>query len=200
MKKRYIFIPIIILSLVGHLILYYFVFDEIYPLISFVLTVPFYVIVYVFYRESKLISSYAFLSIFTTLSFWVFMSLIQDYSLNSPNMRLIGLVSFFGSVINMMIAFGIVLQANKNRFIAISLFLFSIITFFFASYYNFFLENLVASIFGPNPSVVADALVVLEVIYVILQVIMSIVQSIIIYIFDINQDMDSYTFKFEERK
>ena len=200
MKKRHIFIPIIILSLVGHLILYYFVFNEIYPLISFILNVPFYVIVYVFYRESKLISSYAFLSIFTTLSFWVFMSLIQYYSLNSPNIRLVGLVSFFGSVINMMIAFGIVLQANKNRFIALSFLFFSVINFFFASYYNFFLVDLIASIFGPNASDVADALVVLEVIYVVLQVIMSILQAVIIYIFDSNQEMDSYTFKLEERK
>jgi len=199
MKKRYIFIPIIILSLIGHLILYYFVFDEIYPLISFLLTVPFYVIVYVFYRESKLITSYAFVSIFTTLSFWVFMSLIQVYSLNSPNIRLVGLVSFFGSVLNLMIGFGIVLQANKNRFIALSFLFFSIINFFFASYYNFFLVDLIASIFGPNPTDVTDALIVLEVIYVVLQVIISILQAVVIYIFDRNQEMDSYTFKYKER-
>lgn len=199
MKKRHLFIPIIILSLIGQLILYYFVFDEIYPLISFILTVPFYVIVYVFYRESKLITSYAFVSVFTTLSFWVFMSLIQVYSINSPNMRLIGLVSFFGSVINMIIAFGIVLQANKNRFVAICFLFFSVINFFFASYYNFFLTDLIASIFGPNPTDVVDALVVLEVIYVVLQVIIAILQSIVIYIFDRNQEMDSYTFKYEER-
>ncbi len=199
MKKRYIFIPIIILSLIGHLILYYFVFDEIYPLISFLLTVPFYVIVYVFYRESKLITSYAFVSIFTTLSFWIFMSLIQVYSLNSPNIRLVGLVSFFGSVLNLMIGFGIVLQANKNRFIALSFLFFSIINFFFASYYNFFLVDLIASIFGPNPTDVTDALIVLEVIYVVLQVIISILQAVVIYIFDRNQEMDSYTFKYKER-
>ncbi|PKK95571.1 MAG: hypothetical protein CVV60_00495 [Tenericutes bacterium HGW-Tenericutes-5] len=199
MKKRYIFIPIIILSLIGHLILYYFVFDEIYPLISFLLTVPFYIIVYVFYRESKLITSYAFISIFTTLSFWVFMSLIQVYSLNSPNIRLVGIVSFFGSVVNLMIGFGIVLQANKNRFIALSFLFFSIINFFFASYYNFFLVDLIASIFGPNATDVTDALIVLEVVYVVIQVIISILQSIIIYIFDRNQEMDSYTFKYKER-
>lgn len=199
MKKRYIFIPIIILSLIGHLILYYFVFNEIYPLISFILTVPFYVIVYVFYRESKLITSFSFLSIFTTLSFWVFMSLIQVYNLNSPNIRLVGLVSFFGSVINLMIGFGVVLQANKNRFIALSFLFFSIINFFFASYYNFFLVDLIASIFGPNPTDVTDALIVLEVVYVVLQVIISILQSVVIYIFDRNQEMDSYTFKYKER-
>ena len=199
MKKRHIFIPIIILSLVGHLILYYFVFNEIHPLISFLLTVPFYVIIYVFYRETKMISSFSFLSIFTTLSFWIFMSLIQVYSLNAPNIRLVGIVSFFGSVVNLIIGFGIVLQANKNRFIAISFLLFAIVNFFFASYYNFFLTDLIASIFGPNPSDVADALIVLEVVYVVLQVIIAILQAIIVYIFDRNHELDSYTFKFEER-
>lgn len=199
MKKRYLFIPIIVISFVTHLILYYFVFDEINPLVSFLLTVPFYVIVYLYYRETKMVVTYCFISIFTTLSFWVFMSLLNYYSLGAPNMRLIGMVSFFGSIINMIIGFGIVLQANKNKFIALSFLFFSVINFFFASYYNFFLVDLLSSIFGPNQTDVADALLVLEIIYISLQAIIVILQSIIVYIFDKNQDMDKLTFLTQEK-
>ncbi len=195
MKKRYIFISLIVVSFALHSILYYFVFNEIMPLISFLLTVPFYVIVFVYYRETKLVVTYSFISVFTTLSFWVFMSLINFYNLSSPNMRLVGMVSFFGSIINLMIGFGIVLQANKNRFVAISFLLFAIVNFFFASYYNFFLKDLIASIFGPIQSDINDALVVLEIFYFALQVLIVISQAIIIYIFDRNQEFNRKTFE-----
>jgi hypothetical protein len=127
------------------------------------------------------------------------MSLLNYYSLGAPNMRLIGMVSFFGSIINMIIGFGIVLQANKNKFIALSFLFFSVINFFFASYYNFFLVDLLSSIFGPNQTDVADALLVLEIIYISLQAIIVILQSIIVYIFDKNQDMDKLTFLTQEK-
>jgi len=195
MKKRHIFIAIIVLSFISHSILYYFVFNEIMPLVSFLLTVPFYVIVYVYYRETKLVVTYSFISVFTTLSYWVFMSLLNFYNLNSPNMRLVGMVSFFGSVINLMIGFGIVLQANKNRFIALSFLFFAIVNFFFASYYNFFLKNLIASIFGPIQSDINDALVILEIFYFVLQFFIVIAQSIIIFIFDRNQQFNNQTFE-----
>lgn len=197
MKKRYIFIPLIVLSFVAHTFLIYFVFDEVKPLISFLLNVPFYVIVYVYYRETKLVVTYAFISIFTTLSYWIFMAFMSVYSLTAPNMRLIGLVSFFGSIINMMVAFGIVLQANKNRFAAVSLMGFAIINFFFASYYNFFLVDLIAALFGPRQANVELALFVLEMIYLALQILIVISQTIIIYLFDKNQDMDKLTFNHE---
>lgn len=198
MKKRYIFISIIILSFLAHTLLYYLVFNEVKPLISFLLTVPFYVIIWVYYRETKLIVNYAFISVFTTLSHWVFTSLINFYSINSPNMRLIGMVSFFGSIINLMLGFGIVLQANKNRLIALSFLFFSIINFFFASYYNFFLVDLISSIFGPNQSNIFDALVVLEIVYVVIQGVVVILQSVIIFIFDRNQERDIMTFEHQE--
>ncbi|MDD3129718.1 MAG: hypothetical protein PHF05_00685 [Candidatus Izemoplasmatales bacterium] len=199
MKKRHLFIPIIIIFFLIHLYLYYFVFDEIRPLISFILTSPFYIIVFVYYRETKLLETFSFISIFTNLSFWVFLSLSSMYNFFSPNLRLVGIVSFFGSVINMIIGFGIVLQSNRNRFVSLSIFLISIINFFFASYYKFFLEDLVAALFGPNPTGVNDALIVLEIFYVVLQFIIVIVQSIIIFIFDLNDEYDKNTFGYVKK-
>lgn len=199
MKKRHLFIPIIIIFFLIHLYLYYFVFDEIIPLISFILTSPFYIIVFVYYRETKLLETFSFISIFTNLSFWVFLSLSSMYNFFSPNLRLVGIVSFFGSVINMIIGFGIVLQSNRNRFVSLSIFLISIINFFFASYYKFFLEDLVAALFGPNPTGVNDALIVLEIFYVVLQFIIVIVQSIIIFIFDLNDEYDKNTFGYVKK-
>ncbi len=199
MKKRYIFIPIILLAFIAQTILTYFVFDEIKPLISFLLTVPFYVIVYVYYRETKLVVTYSFISVFTTLSYWIFVAFIEIYPLTAPNMRLIGLVSFFGSIINMMIGFGIVLQATKNKYIAVSLMGFAVINFFFASYYNFFLVDLFAALFGPNQARVTEALFVLEMFYLVLQAIIVINQVIIIYLFDKNQDLDKLTFIHEHK-
>jgi len=199
MKKRHLFIPIIIIFFLIHLYLYYFVFDEIRPLISFILTSPFYIIVFVYYRETKLLETFSFISIFTNLSFWMFLSLSSMYNFFSPNLRLVGIVSFFGSVINMIIGFGIVLQSNRNRFVSLSIFLISIINFFFASYYKFFLEDLVAALFGPNPTGVNDALIVLEIFYVVLQFIIVIVQSIIIFIFDLNDEYDKNTFGYVKK-
>jgi len=121
------------------------------------------------------------------------------YNFFSPNLRLVGIVSFFGSVINMIIGFGIVLQSNRNRFVSLSIFLISIINFFFASYYKFFLEDLVAALFGPNPTGVNDALIVLEIFYVVLQFIIVIVQSIIIFIFDLNDEYDKNTFGYVKK-
>ncbi len=199
MKKRYIFIPIILFAFIAHIFLTYFVFDEIKPLLSFLLTVPFYVIVYVYYRETKLVVSYSFIAIFTTLSYWIFMAFIDIFPLTAPNMRLIGLVSFFGSIINMMVGFGIVLQANKNKYIAVSLMVFAVINFFFASYYNFFLTDLIASLFGPNQARITEALFVLEMIYVGLQSLIVINQIIIIYLFDRHQELDKLTFFHEQQ-
>jgi hypothetical protein len=109
-------------------------------------------------------------------------------------MRLIGMVSFFGSIINLILTFGIVLQANKNKLIAVSLMFFAIVNFFFGSYYNFFLMDLIRALFGPIPSDIIHALQVMEFVYFFLQVIMVILQVIIIYIFDKNSDYDNQTF------
>jgi hypothetical protein len=199
MKKRFIFIPLIVISYLAHLYLYYFVFDEIRPLISFFLTVPFYVIMYVYYQETRLIVTFSFISIFTYMAYWFFLGFLKEFAFNAPNMRLIGIVSFFGSLINMVIGFAIVLNANRNKFIALSFLLFAVVNFIFASYYNFFFENLIRSIFGPDITDVNNALGAMEGLYVFLQILIVGMQAVIIYKLDINQEYKILTFKHQNK-
>jgi hypothetical protein len=199
MKKRFIFIPLIVISYLAHLYLYYFVFDEIRPLISFFLTVPFYVIMYIYYQETRLIVTFSFISIFTVMAYWFFLGFLEYYAFNAPNMRLIGIVSFFGSLINMVIGFAIVLNANRNKFIALSFLLFAVVNFIFASYYNFFFENLIRSIFGPDITDVNNALGAMEGLHVFLQVLIVGIQAVIIYKLDIYQEYNILTFKHQKK-
>ena len=195
MKKRYIFIPIIVLSMIAHNLLFYLVFDEIYPIISFLLNVPFYVILYVYYRESKLITAFAIISIFTTLAYWMFIGLSGTFTFNNPNMRLMGIISFFGSVANMVIGFMILLNANKLKFIALGFFLMAIINFIFASYYRLSFNGFIGSLFGTTQSDINYAITVLGFVYIGFQGLIAIIQSLIIYFFDKNQEFGVMTFK-----
>ncbi len=189
MKKRTIFSLIIIVGFLAQFILANFVFRNFPPVISFILLVPFYLLTYLYYRRYKLITVICFISIFTLMANLFMLGYLGEFALYSNKIRLIGMVSFFGCLINNLLAFILILQVEpRSKFLKGLVVFIVLVNYFFFSYYLFPLTNILASIFGPNQVVIDNMLVILQIFLYVLQAFIVISQVIIIFKFDFEEE------------
>lgn len=142
-RKRIIYL-ILIISGIGAVIFNQF-FDYRYSLLVYALYIPFHIISLIYYRESKMITTYHVLQI--TNLFGYFM-LVQ---FGGIFFRLFGLISFIGTTLTIIIAFGVILQHKTFKINERSFMWFSVYGLIFFSIYQPYILNLLASFFGTLP-------------------------------------------------
>lgn len=183
MKKHRLFMLIIFVGTIIQFVLNNFVFSRFPGILSFILLVPFYLIVYIYYQRYKYIKYICFVSIFTVMANLFLLDYLNDFAMYTPKIRLIGMVSYFGSLINLLLGFIMLLQNEPKRKLIKGLFAFIIITnYVFFSYYFFPISGLVVAFFGPADQAVEITLIVLQIIQYVLQIFIMIAQLILIYI------------------
>lgn len=185
MKKRTIFSLIIVFGTVLQFVLSQFVIEDFPAVLSYVLIVPFYVIVYVYYPRYRIIKYIIFISIFTVMAYTLMMGYLGDFPMYSSKIRLLGMVSFFGSILNNILAFVLLLQIEpKNRWLRTMVVFIVVTNYFFFSYYIFSLTNLLIAFFGPDDQVIDQLLFILQIVIYILQFLIMVAQVIIIHVLD----------------
>ena len=189
MKKRNIFILVIFLGTLTQFILGNFVFKNFSGIVSFVLLVPFYLIVYIYYQRYRFIKWICFFTIFTLMANVFMLDYLSIFPMYSAKIKLIGMVSFFGSIINNVLVFVFILQPNPKGKLLKSLFAFVVlINYFFFSYYIFPLTGILIAFFGPAEQAIESTVVVVEIIGYILVIAVMIAQMIIIKLLDTEEE------------
>ena len=107
--------------------------------------VTFHIISIIFYRESKVITTY---HIFQTINLFGFFML---FIMGGAHFRLFGIISYFGSFLTMLVAFGAILQNRTYKLNERSFMWFSVFYFIFFSLYQPYILNLLKNFFGPSP-------------------------------------------------
>ncbi|MBI9009773.1 MAG: hypothetical protein JEZ05_07065 [Tenericutes bacterium] len=181
MPKRKIVMLVIFFGTILQFIFANFVFKDFPAIISFVLLVPFYLIVYLYYQRYRYIKWIAFISIFTLLANLFMLDYLSDFQMYSSKIRLIGMVSFFGCLINNFLAFILLLQPQpKSRTIKLLVLFIVLINYFFFSYYIFSFTGILVAFFGPSDQAVNLTVAVVQVLVYIFQFAIMIVQMILV--------------------
>ncbi|PKK95573.1 MAG: hypothetical protein CVV60_00505 [Tenericutes bacterium HGW-Tenericutes-5] len=118
---------------------------EYHYLLMFTTFITFNVISLIFYRESKMITGYHAMTIVSLFGYFML------YQLAGRNFSLLGIISFLGSFITVLIAFGVVLQNKTYKLNERSFMWFAVYGFIFFSLYQPFILNLITNFFGPDP-------------------------------------------------
>lgn len=185
MKKRYIFMLLIFLGTTAQFLLNTFLPGDIPSLISFLLLVPFYLIVYLFYSKNKLIQFICFVAIFTVMANVFMLGFLGQYSMNSSKIILIARVSYFGSILNILLAFLLILQVQpRNKVLKGSFFFIALTNWIFFSYYVFYFVNLLTQIFGTSIQETERTVFVFGIVSIVMQFLIMIAQMVIVYILD----------------
>ncbi len=185
MKKRKIFSWMIIIGTLMQFILANFIFTDFPGFISFVLLVPFYLCLYLFYQRYKYIKWIGFIGVFSMMGFIFLMSFIPEFPMWSNKIKLMGMFSYFGSLINIGLALVFLLQVEpKNRWIKGLTFFIVISNYLFISYFTFSIQNVLVSFFGPSETIVVTTLFVYKIITYIFQILVMIAQVVLVNILD----------------
>jgi|AntAceMinimDraft_18_1070375.scaffolds.fasta_scaffold00003_5 hypothetical protein len=148
MKKRDILMAIVGVSAILNIVLSR-VITGYSPILELFLTIPFYIIILIFYRKTTLITIFTVLTILSQFGYYMVLENIYTLAWLSGPMRIFGSFSFFAGLIGFFVAFALVLQHKTYKFTEMSFFTFSIINYVFFSYFNFYLNNMLITIFGP---------------------------------------------------
>lgn len=119
------------------------------PLLELFLTIPFYIIILIFYRKTKLITAFSIFTILSQFGYYMVLANMQSHAWLDVTMRIFGSFSFFSGLIGFFLAFGLVLQHKTYKFTELSFFAFSILNYVFFSYFTFYLRDMLITIFGP---------------------------------------------------
>lgn len=149
MSRRKIFTLIILLGTLTQFVLGNFVFEDFPAIISYILLVPFYLIVYLYYQRNIFIKLVVFISTFTLLANLFMLDYLGDYSLYSNKVRLISMFSYIGCVINNILVLASLLKNTpKSKWIKFSFIVIVYTNFIFFSYYYFPFVNNLTLFFG----------------------------------------------------
>jgi D-alanyl-lipoteichoic acid acyltransferase DltB (MBOAT superfamily) len=114
---------------------------------------------------------------------------LRSFPMYSPKIRLIGMVSFFGCIINNLLAFVMILQPEPKRKIIKGLVVFIVLAnYLFFSYYIFPLTGILIAFFGPAEQAIETTILAVEVIGYILQLLIMISQMILIRLLGTEED------------
>ncbi|MBN2540730.1 MAG: hypothetical protein JXB08_04320 [Bacilli bacterium] len=155
------------------------------PLLSFILLVPFYMIVFLYFRKYPIILWIAVISIFGLLSSVYLWHYLQDYALASAKIRLVGRFSYILGIAENIAVFILVLQSRPKSNLLKGLFVFVALTHYaLLSYYRIPISNILAGIFGPNPVDLQTMYFVIAIVAIIAKGVIMLVQVWIIYLLD----------------
>ena len=144
-RKIIVWIIVAVTGVVTAILTQYNFIGEYYYITMFLTYIPFNVISLIFYRESKMITAYHGMQIFSLFGYFML------YQLAGRSFSLLGLISFLGSFVTALIAFGVVLQNKTYKLNERSFMWFAVYGFIFFSLYQPFILNLFTNFFGPDP-------------------------------------------------
>ncbi len=159
------------------------IFNTTIPLLFYFLYITFHVISLIFYRETKLITTFHVFSIINYFGYVMFFMIIGF----SPFW---GLVSLLGSILTMFVAFGVVLQHRTFRLTERSFMWFSLYTIVFYSMYTPYILNLLTNFFGPFPLAIQRTINAFQTIRLILYIGNVALQILIIHRNEINKKLE----------
>jgi len=143
MRKRLIYALLTFTGIAN--ILYYLVLGFPIPIIYYLIYIPFHVVSLIYYRESKMITTYHILQIVHLFGYFMI------FQTNYRFFRFFGIISFFGVVLTVIIAFGVILQHRTDKFNERSFMWFTLYSLIFYSLYAPLIMNLFTNFFGPDP-------------------------------------------------
>ena len=148
MKKRDILMALVAITGILNIVLSR-VLNGYPPILELFMTVPFYVLVIIFYRKTKLITIFSVLTILSQFGYYMVLNYLSTHQGLDPTLRLYASFSFFSGIVAFFIAFAVVLQHKTYKFTEITFFSFSIINYIFFSYFTFYFQDMLITIFGP---------------------------------------------------
>ncbi len=185
MRKRNVFILVVAITTIVQMILGDFLIRDFSPLLSFVLLVPFYMILFLYYRKYRQILLITVISIFALLSSVYLWYYYPDYGVATAKIRLIGRFSYLLGIAENIACFLLVLQNRPKSKTLKGLFVFIALSHYvFFSYYQFPIDNILIGIFGPNPADITTLFIVIQILVYIFKVLILISQLILIYLLD----------------
>ena len=186
MKKRNLLMGIVFICAVLNIVLSR-VMDNFLPIYTLILTIPFYLIIIIFYRKTKLITIFCVLTILSQFGHYMLLFYSPFFEFSSPLMRVFGSFSFFFGIIGFFVAFALVLQHKTYKFTEISFLSFAIINYVFFSYFNFYFQNLLVRIFGPYEVHIVKMFYVYYGVVLAIEIGVAILQVIVIYFLERNK-------------
>lgn len=186
MKKRDILMLIVGITAVVNIVLSR-VLNSYSPILELLLTIPFYIIIIIFYRKTLLITIFCVITVLSQFGYYMVLENLGTLSLDSLTMRIFGSFSFFAGIVGFLIAFAITLQHKTYKFIETSFLLFSIVNYVFFSYYNFYFNSYLERIFGPFEVHIIKMYQVYFVVLIVVEIGMAIIQVLMIYFLERNK-------------
>ena len=143
---------------------------------SFFLSIPFYVIVLIFFREEKLLNIFSALSIIVAFCFAGYVSLSNYYIFDTIIIRLYASVSYFLGFFNIIIATSIILKELHTKTVTISLLYFSISQFVFGTLVVDHVRGYLVGLFGPGEENIANVFLVYDIFLILIRVSVIVLQ------------------------
>lgn len=185
MKKRDILMAIVaVVALIN--IIFSRVIDNYPPILQLLMTLPFYIIILIFYRKTSLITIFCILTILSQFGYYMVLHYMTLDLINPVAIRVFGSFSFFAGIIGFFVAFALVLQHKTYKFTEVSFLIFSIVNYTFFSYFNFYLLNMLIRIFGPFEIHIIQMQNVYYVIQLLIEIAMAVIQVLLIYYLERN--------------
>ncbi len=185
MKKRDILMAIVaVVALIN--IIFSRVIDNYPPILQLLMTLPFYIIILIFYRKTSLITIFCVLTILSQFGYYMVLHYMTLDLINPVAIRVFGSFSFFAGIIGFFVAFALVLQHKTYKFTEVSFLIFSIVNYTFFSYFNFYLLNMLIRIFGPFEIHIIQMQNVYYVIQLMIEIAMAVIQVLLIYYLERN--------------
>lgn len=168
------------------------------------LSIVFNIIIITCFRNYKELVIFSSISIIVIFSFTVYSILIVHSNSWTITLRIFAAISYFGSIINFFVSFGIVLQDYYDRLVNRSLMFFSVVNYVFASYYTQFAEGFLARLVGDlPPGNLERTFEAYDNIYLFIQLIMAVLAVLVILNLLVQKEMDKNVFvyvQFKEEK
>ncbi len=186
MNKRNILMIIVGITAITNLVLSR-VITNYSPILELCLTVPFFLIIIIFYRKTPLITAFCVLTVLSQFGYYMVMENAARISLDSITQRIYGSFSFFAGIAAFFVAFAVVLQNKTYKLIERSFLYFAIINYVFFSYFNFYLHSYLIRFFGPFEIHIIKMYQVYYVVLIVIEVSLVVLQIILIYFLERNK-------------
>ena len=118
---------------------------------TLLLSIPFYVIVLICFFSYKDLRIFVSIAIVVSIAFAVYTILMDNADSWTIILRIFAGISYFGSLLNFFVAFGIVLQDYYDKLVTRSLMMFAFVNYVFASFYTQYAKGFIARVAGDFP-------------------------------------------------
>ena len=148
---------------------------------TFLFSIPFYVIILICFRNYKDLCLFATITIIANLAFAFYTIMMSSSDSWTIPLRLFAGISYFGTLLNFFVSFGIVLQDYYDKLVTRSLMFFAIVNYVFASFYTQYSKGFIARVVGDFPPGNLDrTFVVYDWIYILIQLTMVVLSVLVI--------------------